>query len=162
MEIRDMVCDDWSSVSIIYEEGMQTRNATFHSHLPSFEVWDKEHLNNCRMVAVNNGAVVGFVALSKISTRETYNGVCELSVYVKRDCRCQGIGEQLINAIIKKSEQEQIWMLQSVVIDDNIASYKLHEKCGFRVVGFREKIAKDKSGKWHNTFLFERRSQIVL
>lgn len=49
------------------------------------------------------------------------------------------------------------WTLQSTVLQDNEASRRLHAKCGFRLVGRRERIARDCHGRWLDTFLMEHR-----
>jgi len=43
---------------------------------------------------------------------------------------------------------------------ENIASIKLHKKCGFRIIGYGEKIGK-RDGVWRDNIIMERRSKIV-
>ncbi len=50
-----------------------------------------------------------------------------------------------------------IWRLYVAIFSINVASIKFHEICGFRKIGYRERIAKDKFGKWQNTTLMELR-----
>ena len=57
------------------------------------------------------------------------------------------------------SPQAGYWTLQSTVLQDNAASRALHTKCGFRLVGRRERIARDCHGRWLDTFLMERRAK---
>ena len=97
------------------------------------------------------------VLLAAVS-RCVYVGVAEVSVYVGEKYRRQNIGQLLLNALIETSEKKGYWMLQSSVFEENVASVAIHLKCGFRTVGFRERIGRDKYGKWHNTLLLERRS----
>jgi phosphinothricin acetyltransferase len=56
---------------------------------------------------------------------------------------------------------EGYWTLQSGILEINKASVALHEKAGFRLVGYRERIAKDSNGIWQNTLLMERRSSVI-
>ena len=49
----------------------------------------------------------------------------------------------------------------SSVFAENAASRALHKACGFREVGYREKIAVAADGKWHDTILIERRSPFI-
>ena len=44
------------------------------------------------------------------------------------------------------------------MLQDNAASRALHTKCGFRLVGRRERIARDCHGRWLDTYLMERRA----
>jgi phosphinothricin acetyltransferase len=60
--------------------------------------------------------------------------------------------------VITSSEENGIWTLNSSVFPENIATIKLHEKFGFRIIGFKEKVAR-LNGKWRNTILLERRSK---
>ncbi|HEY6404082.1 MAG TPA: N-acetyltransferase, partial [Blastocatellia bacterium] len=55
---------DWESVRAIYLEGIATGQATFETEAPDWERWDADHLPKCRLVARNNGGVLGWAALS--------------------------------------------------------------------------------------------------
>jgi len=99
------------------------------------------------------------LALSGVSSRCVYRGVAEVSVYIAERNRKNGIGQKLLEYVTTQSEKAGIWLLQSGIMEDNSASIHLHEKCGFRTVGYREKIGCDISGRWRNTVLMERRSR---
>lgn len=161
MTIRSMVKSDWPSIAVIYQEGIDTGNATFATTVPTYEAWDVSHLPDCRLVAVNSSAVAAWAALSPASTRCVYGGVAEVSIYVSEKCRGRGIGTSLLAALVEASEARGYWTLQSGVFGENIGTLKLHEKCGFRTVGYREKIGRDASGRWRDTYLLERRSRIA-
>jgi len=156
--LRPFVPGDWDAVNRIYKQGIDTNLATFQTSCPSYAEWDSSHLSCCRLVYVLEGAVVGWAALSPVSSRCVYEGVAELSIYIDETVRGSGIGTKLLNRIIEESETQGIWTLQSGIIQDNKASILLHLKCGFREVGYREKIAKNAHGDWKNTVLMERRS----
>ncbi len=155
--VRPMEKDDWSAVVEIFYQGIQTNNATFSTSCPSYEEWDAEHIEECRLVAEFDGDVVGWTALSPYSSRECYKGVASLSIYIDMNHRGKGVGELLLKALIKESEEAGYWTLQSSIFQTNAASLRLHEKCGFRVIGYRERIAKDRFGVWRNTVMMERR-----
>lgn len=157
--IRPMKKDDWGEVLEIYFQGIQSNMATFELSCPSYEDWDKKHLPACRLVAEADYEVVGWAALLPFSARECYRGVAELSVYVDSDHKRQGVGEALLEALIAESEKEGFWSLQSVIFQENVPSIKLHEKCGFRTLGYRERLAKDRFGAWRSVVLMERRIQ---
>ena len=158
--IRNMLPTDWQSVKIIYESGIATGVATFETSAPTWEIWNIGHLQFVRFVATIENELVGWTALSPVSSRCVYGGVAEISVYVSETHRCKGVGKRLLNNLIRNSEQNGIWTLQAGIFTDNIASVKLHESVGFRVIGHREKIGKLKD-KWKDTFILERRSQVV-
>ncbi len=151
---------DWPAVRVIYEEGIATRNATFETATPEWEAWDAGHLKTCRLVARGGGDVVGWAALSPVSARKVYAGVCEVSVYVAERARGQKIGSKLLRALIESSEREGIWTLQAGIFAENLASLVLHESCGFRVVGIRERMG-SLEGRWRNVVLMERRSGVA-
>lgn len=161
LQIRNLLPEDWEQVSLIYKQGIDTGNATFQQAIPLWEDWDKSHLISCRVVVSLNKEIVGWAALSKVSDRCVYGGVAEVSIYVSTLHSGKKIGTQLMQALIIESETNGIWTLQAGIFPENIASIKLHEKNGFRIVGRREKIGK-MNGVWRDTLLLERRSKITL
>ena len=158
---RSMNEEDWPSVSEIYRQGIETGKATFQSDVPAYDEWDAAHIRECRYVAVIDGEVVGWTALSKVSSRCVYGGVAEVSIYIAENYREEGIGRLLLQHLITESERADFWTLQSGIMEDNSASISLHEKCGFRQVGYREHIGRDIHGKWRSTVLMEKRSEVV-
>lgn len=160
--IRTMKKEDWNSVVDIYMQGINTKQATFQTEVPEYEEWDKGHLKIGRLVAVDNqDKVVGWIALSPTSSRCVYRGVAEVSVYISESFRKNNLGYKLLDKAIEETEKEGIWTLQSGIFAINEASIALHKKCGFRIVGIREKIGRDSNGIWQDTVLMERRSKIV-
>jgi L-amino acid N-acyltransferase YncA len=160
--IRQMVPEDWERLRSIYLEGLATGQATFETDAPSWEKWNESHLNIPRLVAVfpNEGAVVGWAALAPVSSRAVYRGVAEVSVYVADNFRGKGTGKALLEQLIADSERKGIWTLQASVFPENIASLTLHQICGFREVGTRQRIGM-LNGVWRDTVLLERRSELV-
>lgn len=160
-EIISMTKNHWERVKQIYCEGIETGIATFQTEAPSYEQWDTSHLKFARLIAFNQGKVLGWIALSPTSSRCVYSGVVEVSIYIGKDFRGNGIGKALMKEAIKQGEKNGIWSFYSAIIKENIASIELHKKCGFREIGIREKIAKLGNGKWSDTVLMEFRSKIV-
>jgi len=160
MQTLPLLPEHWPSVKAIYEAGLATGNASFQASAPSWEEWDTSHLQHSRLVANNNNQVVAWAALSPVSGRCVYAGVAEVSVYVAPLSRGLGIGEDLLQALIEESEKNGIWTLQAGIFPENIPSIRIHEKTGFRQVGFREKIGQ-MNGIWRDTILLERRSKTV-
>lgn len=157
--VRPLLKTDWESVSKIYREGIATGIATFETEVPAWQLWDEKYIEHCRIVAELNHEVVGFAVLSQVSKREVYKGVAEVSVYVSTNHRGKNIGKILLTQLIKESESKGFWTLQAGIFSENIASIRLHENCGFRVVGIREKIG-ELHGKWHDNCLLERRRKL--
>ena len=159
--LREFQTGDWDEVRRIYRQGMDSNLATFEAEVPSFEKWDAGHLPFGRLVVEQCGMVAGWVALSPISARSCFRGVAEVSIYVAEEAKRCGVGTALLNGEIGVSEQNGLWMLQSVIMRNNEPSLALHRKCGFRVVGVREKMARDPRGDWRDTVLLERRTSFV-
>lgn len=160
-KIEIMKPSDWKQVSEIYTDGINTKVATFQSEVPSWEEWDKGHCDTCRLVARNDDDILGWAALSPVSGRCVYAGVAEVSVYINKKYQGQRVGTVLLEKLIEISEESGYWTLQSGIIKENTSSLNLHTKCGFRVVGYRERLGKMDNGKWHDVVLVERRSTIV-
>lgn len=161
LSVRPMTADDWPSVRRIYLEGIATQNATFESSVPEdWQTWDESHLQHSRLVAVREGTVLGWAALSPVSRRAVYRGVAEVSVYVAAGTRRQGIGTTLLAALVTASETAGIWTLQAAVFPENGPTIRLHLAAGFREVGRRERIG-NHHGRWRDTILLERRSAAV-
>jgi phosphinothricin acetyltransferase len=160
-KVDEMKQSDWEQVVEIYMAGIRTGKATFQTEAPSFKDWDKDHIKACRLVARLGDTLLGWVALSPTSSRCVYAGVAEVSIYIDERYRGNGIGKALLKEVIKKSEENGIWTLQSGIIRENTASTSLHRNCGFREIGIREKVGKMSTGIWHDVVLMERRSEVV-
>jgi phosphinothricin acetyltransferase len=158
--IDTMKSADWDAVRAIYLEGIATGNATFERTPPSWEKWDTSHLPFARLVARSNGHALGWGALSPVSSRCCYGGVAEVSIYVGKDRRGQGIGAALLRAMIDQSEKSGIWTLQAGIFPENVGSLALVRKCGFREIGRRERLGQ-MEGVWRDVLLLERRSPVV-
>ncbi len=159
--IQSMKPEDWPRVAEIYRGGIDTGLATFQSEVPSWEEWDRGHIASCRLVVRLGRDVAGWAALSAVSNRAVYAGVAEVSIYIDAKDRGKGLGKVLLEALVRCSETAGFWMLQGGIIRNNTASIRLHESCGFRLVGVRERIARMPDGSWHDTVLMERRSRIA-
>ncbi|MBN9299373.1 MAG: N-acetyltransferase [Filimonas sp.] len=160
MKISNLLMEHWDAVKAIYESGIATGNATFQTTAPGWEEWNQGHTQECRLVAIDNGNVIGWAAVTPVSGRCVYAGVGEVSVYIHPDTRGKGVGNMLLKALIQLSEENNFWTLQAGIFPENTASIYLHKKNGFRQVGFREKIGK-MNDVWRDTLLLERRSKTV-
>jgi phosphinothricin acetyltransferase len=152
--------EDWPAIDDIYRQGMLTADATFETESPGWQKWNTAHHPHSRLVARESGQVLGWAAVSPVSTRRVYAGVAEVSIYVAAWARGKGIGKILLAKLIEQSERNGIWTLQAGIFPENIASVALHKSCGFREVGARERIGQ-LNGIWRDVLLFERRSPIV-
>lgn len=159
--IREMRAEDWTRVAAIYEQGLLHGKSTFNTQCPTYETWDAGHIAECRFVAEEAGQVVGWAAVGATSSREAYRGVVEVSIYIDEAYQGKGIGTALLETLCEESEKAGYWSLYSAILSNNKSSIALHKKCGFREIGYRERIAKDRFGNWQNTTIMERRSEKI-
>lgn len=158
--ISPATISDWPAIERIYREGIRTGNATFQieADVPNGEDWFTGHVADLVFKAVDQaGAMLGWVALSQVSSRCVYAGVAEVSVYVAEPAWGRGVGLALMEKICTASEDMGIWTLQAGIFPENVASIELHKRVDFRVVGVREKLGR-MDGIWRDVVLMERRS----
>lgn len=160
LNIRFLEVEDWPAVKRIYRQGVDTGIATLETDVPDWEQWDEAHLDHSRLVAEQKDTILGWAALSAVSNRCVYGGVAEVSIYVAESARGEGIGTSLLEALVDHSEENGIWTLQAGIFAENEISIDLHKKCGFRVVGRREKLG-CLHGQWKDIMLMERRSDKI-
>ncbi|GAA4380464.1 N-acetyltransferase family protein [Nocardioides caricicola] len=163
MTVVPLEAAHWPEVERIYAAGIATGHATFESEPPTWEQFDAGKLPGQRLVAVEDGRVVGWAAASGVSDRCVYAGVVEHSVYVAPTAGGRGVGRLLLDALVASTEAAGIWTIQSGVFPENAASLALHRAAGFRAVGTRERVARmsygPMAGAWRDVVFLERRSE---
>jgi L-amino acid N-acyltransferase YncA len=160
VEIQPLRPADWPAVRAIYQAGIATGDATFETAAPTWEAWDAAHLPGHRLLATDGDRVLGWAALAPVSDRCAYAGVAEDSIYVAPQAQGRGVGRALLDALVASAERAGIWTVQTGIFPENRASVRLHQACGFRVVGVRERIGR-LHGRWRDVLLLERRSPIT-
>ena len=160
MEIIAVKPGHYPQIAKIYLQGIATGNATFQTEAPSWESWDTSHFVHSRLAAFESSEMAGWAALSPVSSRCVYAGVGEVSIYLAENFRGKGIGKRLLSHLIDESEANGLWTLQSGIFVENVRSIRLHERCGFRQIGYREKIG-NMNGVWRDNIILERRSKLV-
>jgi len=160
MEIRNWQEKDTDEILEIYQHGIDTGNATFETEVPSWDKIKEKFLPHSRLVAIEEDKVMGWAATAPVSSRDCYKGVAEVTIYVHKNHQGKGIGKQLLKSLIEENEKNGIWSLLSVIHQENRASIHLHEQCGFRFIGYRERIAQLQC-VWRTTVMMERRSKNV-
>jgi L-amino acid N-acyltransferase YncA/DNA-binding transcriptional ArsR family regulator len=156
---RPVTEDDMAAVLAIYEEGLATRNATFETKLPTAKQLHDRWLPGMAWVAELDGQVVGWTAITPVSTRECYAGVGESSVYVAEAARGRGVGKALLFTQVMEADKAGLWTLQTSIFPENRASLALHHSAGYRTLAVRTRIAQ-LDGVWRDTVLLERRSDV--
>ncbi|MEU5639699.1 GNAT family N-acetyltransferase [Streptomyces milbemycinicus] len=160
--IVPLTAEHAEQVLAIYQAGIDEGNATFETTAPSWETFDAAKLTEHRFAALDeDGAVLGWVAATKVSDRCAYAGVVEHSVYVHPAARGRGVASALLKALVNSTEAAGIWTIQSGIFPENTASLAVHKRAGFRVIGTRERIGRH-HGTWRNVLLIERRSSRII
>jgi len=159
-ELRQLEADDWPAVRDIFRQGIRSGLATFEVETPTWEAWHASHHTAHRLVAEMGDRVVGWATLAPVSSRRVYAGVAEDSVYVADDAQGQGVGGALLSALVAGAEAAGIWTIEAGIFPENGASVAVHQRCGFRIVGMREKLGR-RDGLWRDVLLLERRSPLV-
>ena len=158
MKIEALLPADWPAVAAIYEEGLDI--GTFEEFVPTWREWDSSHLVWPRLVIREEGTILGWAALAPVSQRECYRGVAENSIYIARAARGRGVGRTLLEELCREADGARIWTIQAGILAGNDASVALHQSCGFRIIGTRERLAK-KRGEGRDVVLMERRSGLI-
>lgn len=144
-----------------YKDGIDLGICTFNDTVPDYDLWNNSHHLFGRFVAIVDNHVVGFCSLCRFAYPSFYDGVAEVSIYVRNEYLHLGIGSALMEKLIPNSEENGIWTLVAHIMAINERSISFHEKMGFRVVGRREALGKRSDGVWLDTILMERRSRVV-
>jgi phosphinothricin acetyltransferase len=161
LRIVPLTADHADQVLAVYQLGIEEGNATFETAAPSWAGFDCAKLPDHRLVALDqDGRVLGWAAVTAVSDRCAYAGVVEHSVYVHPAARSRGVGRALLEALIASTEAAGVWTVQSGIFPENTASLALHARCGFRVVGTRERIGR-MAGAWRDVVMVERRSPVI-
>ena len=157
LTFRPIESSDWNKIRRIYLEGLATGQASFESEAPNWDRWDAAHQSDCRIAALDHGAIVAWGALLPFSPRAVYNGVAEASVYVAAKQRGRGVGSATLSELIRQSEAAGYWTLLAKVFPENAASIAISLKQGFREVGKLERVGRH-GPHWRDVLLMERRS----
>lgn len=159
--IRLLRPGDYRAVAEIYQQGIESGNATFETQVPDWESWDAARSPECRFVAEVGGAVIGYAALSPVSGRCVYGGVREAMIYVAKSARGRGVGGCLLRHLVAESEAFGIWTLQAGIFPENRASIRIFEKAGFDTLGTHRRLGRFHDGRWRDVVLMERRSRVA-
>jgi L-amino acid N-acyltransferase YncA len=138
--IRKAVVTDAASVATIYAHHVLHGTATFDTDPPSPQFWAEkiimlESRNWPFLVAVHNDRAVGYAYACQFRDRPAYAHTCENSIYIDPASVGQGIGSQLMIALIVAARDAGFQQMIAVVGGGEPASVALHRKAGFRESG---------------------------
>jgi len=142
IEITTMLPEHWEAVKTIYEEGIATGNATFQTTAPTWQEWDAGHVPTCRFVAIENNKLLGWAALTAVSSRCVYAGVAEVSVYVAANARGKKIGSSLLQALVSESEKNGFWTFNQAFFQRTNKAFLFTKRTALELLAKGKKLAK--------------------
>lgn len=150
---------DAAAIARIHNQGIASRLATFEIEPRTVDdVLNRLAAAGDRhptVVVEVNGDIAAWASVGAYRSRDCYVGVGEHSVYVDDRYQKQGLGLIALNALITACGERGFWKLVSRIFPENIASLRLHERAGFRVVGtYRQHARLD--GEWRDCVIVER------
>jgi phosphinothricin acetyltransferase len=156
--IRPAEASDAAAITVIYNQGIAARTATFET-APRRVEDIAERIADSRfptLVARDPaGTVLGWAGLSGYRPRACYAGIAEFSIYVDAAARSRGVGRRLLEALIEAARERGFWKLVSRIFPSNAASRLLCTACGCREVGvYRNHASLD--GRWMDVVIVER------
>lgn len=163
--IREPRPIDAPAVIAIDGAGLATGHASFREEPYTWDRWQDTYASGLLRVAESDGDVLGWAGVSAMSNRCVYHGLGEISVYIDPMQRGRGVGRQLLQGTIDAAESSGYWTLVAQIFPANTASISLHRRCGFRVVGVRERLGRMNygpfAGRWRDIVFMERRSAVA-
>ncbi|AEY64322.1 GNAT family N-acetyltransferase [Clostridium sp. BNL1100] len=143
--IREAIEADLPKITDIYNWAVKNTTASFDINPQTIEqraVWFSHYKGNRfpLIVYVEEGEVAGYASLSEFRAKEGYKKTCELSVYVHPDFQKRGIGNKLMDYIIRLGKEAGYHVIISCITTDNKVSIKMHEKTGFKLCGEMKEV----------------------
>ncbi|RQW13886.1 N-acetyltransferase family protein [Paenibacillus rhizophilus] len=140
--IRTAKTEDLDDILLIYNQGIEDRIATLETETKNqdyIQKWFEEHQGrHAVLVAVAEHQVVGWASLNPYSHRCAYQGVADLSIYIHRDYRGQGIGSVLLLSIEEEARHNDFYKMVLFTFPFNLSGQGLYRKFGYREVGVFE------------------------
>jgi L-amino acid N-acyltransferase YncA len=159
--IRDALEADLEGVAAIYELEVLEGTASFELEPPDLAElgtrWRAVRAAGLPyLVAELDGRIAGYAYAGPYRTRPGYRYTCEDSVYIARFARRQGLGRLLLDRVIAEATASGRRQMVAIVGDSaHLASIRLHERAGFRVVGTLQDVG-CKFGRWLDTVIMQR------
>lgn len=161
LTVRASRDDDLDAIAAIYAHHVRHGTASFETEPPSVEEMQRRRAEILArgfpyLVAESEGAVVGYAYAGPYRPRPAYRDTVEDSIYLRPDVAGRGIGTALLTALVAACETLGLRQMVAVAGDSaNLASVRVHERCGFRLVGVLKDVG-FKHGRWLDTVLLQR------
>ena len=159
LKVRPAEPGDAAAIAAIYNQGIEERVATFETEPRTAaaiaQQFQARAATHPAVVVERESRVVGVAWTSEYRPRQAYLGVAEVSVYVARDARHQGVGRVALDAVADAAAARGFWKLVSRIFPENVASRRLCAAAGFREVGTYRRHAR-LDGRWRDCVIVER------
>ena len=158
--IRLASAADASAVAGIYAHHVAHGTASFDTD-PRSEQETAARIAQCDahgwpfLVAERDGKVVGYAYATQFRDRPAYRSTCENSIYIAPTNIGQGIGRQLLAALVEAAAEAGFRQMIAVIGGAEPASVALHGKAGFVEVGRMRSVGR-KFGRWLDTLYMQR------
>ncbi|HEM6577924.1 GNAT family N-acetyltransferase [Streptococcus suis] len=153
IDIRSARIEDAADLVAIYAPYVEKTAITFETEVPTVEAFasriEKTLEKFPYLVAVEEGALVGYAYASTYYARAAYDWTVELSVYIQQDARGKGIGSLLYDALEEELTVRGFKNFLACIALPNPASIALHEKRGYEQVAHFKKVGY-KFDTWHD------------
>jgi len=161
ISIRPATEGDMDAVAAIYGHYVLRGTGTFETEPPPAEEMRRRRGDVLArglpyLVAESpDGTVMGYAYATAYRPRAAYGNTVENSVYIRQDMVGRGVGRMLLQALIAGCQGLGFRQMVAVVGDSaNVASIRLHEALGFRLVGTLRSVGR-KHGRWLDTVLLQ-------
>lgn len=160
MDIRNADESDLPGLLAIYNDVIVTSTAIY-SYVPvtledRIEWWRaRVALGYPVLVAVDSSGVLGFSTFGDFRTWPGYRFTVEHSVHVRADCRGQGVGRQLVQALFPRATALGKHVMVAGVDAANDASIRFHERLGFEKTGHLREVG-HKFDRWLDLVFLQR------
>ena len=154
--IRLIAKDDVFACLTIYNYEVEHGVATLDLEprtLEEWHEWYKAHSDEHHPIIVGtiDDVVVGYASLSPYRLKDAFKSTVELSIYIHKDYRGQGVATRLMERILEMAKEDtMIHNIVSVITAGNEESTKLHNRFGFTYCGLTPEVG-FKHGKYQNT-----------
>ena len=143
----------------IYAPYIENTSITFEYDVPSVSEFalriEEIQKKYPWIVYEEEGKILGYAYGGPMLTRAAYQWTVESSVYVSEKAKGRGIGTLLYDTLLDMLKKQNFCVCYALVIAENAVSVKMHEKYGFRKVGFLENSGYKFEG-WHSVIIMEK------
>lgn len=158
--IRNAVLSDVPVMLDIYRPYILETAITFEYDVPTQEEFEARFrsitIKYPWLVWEENGTILGYAYASPFQARAAYQWDADMSIYLRQDCRGNGIGRALYLALENSMKQLGYHVLYGVVTSANEVSCRFHEALGYRALATFEQTG-FKFGRWYGITWYEKR-----